>query len=100
METATISVLRQLPRNIRIMVAVSRAAMMLSCTTPDDAARTNSDWSKSNSIFRPWGPRPGSVGSRSLTWRTMSSVRGAAVFEDRDQGPAVAVAADHRVLRR
>ncbi len=43
MEIAMISVLRQLPRNSRIMIAVRQAAMMASRTTPFTAARTNSD---------------------------------------------------------
>lgn len=34
METATIIVLRQLPRNSRIIMAVTQAAMMASLTTP------------------------------------------------------------------
>jgi len=42
-ETAMISVLRQLPRNSRIMIAVRQAAMIASRTTPDTAERTNSD---------------------------------------------------------
>ena len=43
METAMMSVLRQLPRNSRIMSAVSAAAITASRTTPEMAARTNSD---------------------------------------------------------
>ena len=43
MEMAMISVLRQLPRNSRIMMAVRQAAMMASRITPLMAARTNSD---------------------------------------------------------
>ena len=43
METAMIRVLRQLPRNRRIMTAVRQAAMIASRTTPVTAARTNSD---------------------------------------------------------
>ncbi len=44
-ETAMISVLRQLPRKIRIISAVRQAAMTASRTTPLMDARTNSDWS-------------------------------------------------------
>ena len=40
MEIAIISVLRQLPRNSRIMMAVRQAAMIASRTTPLTAART------------------------------------------------------------
>ncbi len=42
-ETATITVLRQLPRNSRIINAVSVAAMTASFTTPSSAARTKMD---------------------------------------------------------
>ncbi len=42
-EIHTISVLRQLPRNSRITVPVSSAAISVSRTTPPTAARTNSD---------------------------------------------------------
>ena len=42
-ETATMNVLRQLPRKRRIIVAVSNPAMMLSFTTPAIAAGTKSD---------------------------------------------------------
>ena len=42
-EMQTISVLRQLPRNSRIIRPVSTAAMTPSRTTPLMAARTNSD---------------------------------------------------------
>ena len=42
-ETAMITVLRQLPRNTRIISAVSAAAMTASRSTPWIAARTNTD---------------------------------------------------------
>ena len=42
-DTAMMKVLRQLPRNSRIMSAVSAAAITASRTTPEMAARTNSD---------------------------------------------------------
>ena len=42
-EIAMISVLRQLPRNSRIMSAVRHAAISASRTTPLIAARTNND---------------------------------------------------------
>ena len=38
----TMSVLRQLPRNSRIIIAVRKAAISASRTTPDTDARTNS----------------------------------------------------------
>ena len=44
-DTATIKVERQLPRNRKIMMLVSAAAIMASTATPLMAARTNSDWS-------------------------------------------------------
>src|ERR1700691_550209 len=44
-ETAMISVERQLPRKIRIMTAVRQAAMRASRTTPSMAPRTKIDWS-------------------------------------------------------
>ena len=43
METAMMSVERQLPRKIRIMIAVRQAAMMASRTTPLMAPRTKID---------------------------------------------------------
>lgn len=43
MEITTINVLRQLPRNSRIISPVSRAAMIPSLTTPCTEARTKTD---------------------------------------------------------
>ena len=40
-----INVLRQLPRNSRIKSPVSAPAIRASRTTPEIAARTNTDWS-------------------------------------------------------
>ena len=45
MEMEMIRVLRQLPRNSRIINPVSAAAMVASRMTPEIAARTNTDWS-------------------------------------------------------
>ncbi len=42
-ETAIMIVLRQLPRKIRIMIAVKQAAMIASRTTPLMEARTKMD---------------------------------------------------------
>ncbi len=50
-ETAMISVLRQLPRKSRIISAVSAAAMTPSRITPLMDAFTNSDWSATGWIF-------------------------------------------------
>ena len=44
-ETAIITVLRQLPRKIRIIKPVRQAAMTASRITPLMAARTKMDWS-------------------------------------------------------
>jgi len=43
METAMMTVLRQLPRKIRIMIPVRQAAITPSFSTPSMEARTNSD---------------------------------------------------------
>jgi hypothetical protein len=43
MDVATMTVLRQLPRNTRIMRAVSAAAITASRTTPSMEARTKTD---------------------------------------------------------
>ena len=52
-DTMTISVLRQEPRNSRIISPVSPAAMAASLMTPCTLARTKTDWSNSGVIFRP-----------------------------------------------
>ena len=54
-EMAMIRVLRQLPRNSRIMSPVRAAAMTASRTTPEIAARTNTDWSPTRSMLNPAG---------------------------------------------
>ena len=46
-----ITVLRQLPRKIKIITAVRLAAMTASRTTPLMAARTKTDWSANGWIF-------------------------------------------------
>ncbi len=51
-DTAIITVERQLPRNSRIIRLVSAAAIRPSRATPLMAERTNSDWSPIRSIFR------------------------------------------------
>ena len=50
-ETAMITVERQLPRNSRIITLVKSAAMMPSWATPVMAPRTNSDWSAMKPIL-------------------------------------------------
>jgi hypothetical protein len=54
-EIAIISVLRQLPKNTRIISAVRSEAMIASRSTPLIAARTNTDWSNRPVIFMPLG---------------------------------------------
>jgi RND family efflux transporter MFP subunit len=54
-ETQTTIVLRQLPRNKRIINAVSIAATTASFNTPLMAARTKMDWSNNRLIFRAGG---------------------------------------------
>ena len=50
-ETAMMTVERQLPRNSRIITLVSSAAMTPSTATPSIAPRTNTDWSPMKPIF-------------------------------------------------
>ncbi len=63
-ETAMMTVERQLPRNSRIITLVSSAAMTPSKATPVMAPRTNSDWS-------PIKPILSASGSESLTSMTL-----------------------------
>src|SRR5713101_6938618 len=70
----TISVLRQLPRNRRIMRPVRQAAMAPSVTTPRTAARTKSDWSKSSFSSKPAGAAARIAGRDAWTRLTISSV--------------------------
>jgi len=53
-ETAMISVLRQLPRNTKIMMPVRQAAMIASRTTPLTALLTKTDWSARLNFQRLW----------------------------------------------
>ena len=73
-EMQTITVLRQLPRNSRIIMPVSIAAITPSRTTPLMAARTNSDWSKSCLTSRAVGKPARILGSRALTLLTTARV--------------------------
>ena len=50
-DVAMITVLRQLPKKVRIMKAVRQAAINVSLTTPLIAPRTKIDWSASGVIF-------------------------------------------------
>ncbi len=67
METATISVGRQLPRKSRIMAAVSAAAMSPSRTTPLIAELTKTDWSDTGLTVRALGKPAAICGSIALT---------------------------------
>ena len=51
----------------QVIVSVKRAAMTLSWTTPEIAARTNNDWSNNRSIFRPGGATAWIEGRTALT---------------------------------
>jgi hypothetical protein len=54
-DVITTIVLRQLPRNSRIISDTSADAMTASCVTLLIAARTNFDWSKSSEMSSPSG---------------------------------------------
>ena len=79
-ETAMISVLRQLPRKIRIITPVRQAAMIASRTTPLIEARTKSDWSVSGVTCSSGGRLPASCLSAARTCAMMSSVEALPVF--------------------
>ena len=55
MEVTTTSVERQLPRNSRISIPVSAAAIRPSTTTARIAFATNTDWSNRNDSDNPSG---------------------------------------------
>ncbi len=73
-EITTIRVLRQEPRNSRIISPVSAAAITPSLITPVMAARMNTDWSKSGVELSSLGIVSVSPGSRLRMPSTMSSV--------------------------
>ena len=79
-DTAMMTVLRQLPRKMRIMSAVRQAAMIASRTTPSMAARTNSDWSASGVILRLGGTCGLTISSLSRMPWTMSRVEASPVL--------------------
>ena len=99
-ETATISVLRHEPRKSRIIRAVSPAAMAPSLSTPSTAARTNTDWSKSSSIFSSGGSCAWMPGRAARTRLTTLRRGGALALEDGHQHGPAAVAADDVGLHR
>ena len=63
-ETAMITVLRQLPRNNRIISAVRQAAIKPSRITPCTAERTKMDWSKMGVITNCGGSEAVTCGKR------------------------------------
>ena len=75
-----ISVLRQLPRNSRIISAVSTAAISASWITPCTAASTNTDWSNSGVIVRPSGSVGSTFGSSAFRSDTTFSVDASPLF--------------------
>ena len=73
-DTATMTVDRHDPRNSRIMMLVSTAAIAPSLITPDTAAFTNSDWSPIATTFSVSGSVAWILGSASLIPCTIASV--------------------------
>ena len=69
-----ISVLRQLPKKIRIISPVRQAAMIASRTTPLMEARTNTDWSAMGRTRSSGGRLASTLGMVSLILEMMSSV--------------------------
>ena len=79
-DTAMITVLRQLPRNTRIINAVRQAAISASRSTPEIDACTNTDWSASGLISSSGGSPAAIFGSRFLTLLMMSMVEALPTF--------------------
>ena len=79
-DTAMMTVLRQLPRKTRIMKPVRQAAISASRTTPSIEARTNNDWSASGSTFSSGGSPDIMWGSRDLIPEMISSVEALPFF--------------------
>ena len=73
-EMQTIRVLRQLPRNSRIIRPVRPAAISASRSTPLMEARTKTDWSASSVTFNSGGTFARMRGRAALTALTMPSV--------------------------
>ena len=91
---------RQSPRNSRIIAAVSAAAVSASRTTPSIEARTNSDWSNSDLIFKLRGQRLGRNGQHPLDAVHNLQGGGVAVLQHRHDCPADAVLPHDVGLRR
>ena len=79
-ETATMRVLRQLPRKSRIMAAVRQAAMSPSTSSPSMAASTKLDWSERIFTSSPSGAEARMVGTSSRTRRATSMLEASPVF--------------------
>ena len=79
-DTAMMTVERQLPRKIRIITEVSSAAMMPSRATEAIADLTNTDWSLSIEIFSDGGIVSSISGISFLTPATTASVEASPVF--------------------
>ena len=69
-----ITVARQLPRNSRISAAVRPAAIRASRSTPEIAARTNTDWSNRARMVMSGGSSFDALGSVCFSCSTMRSV--------------------------
>ena len=98
-ETATTSVLRQLPTKARTMSATSVAAIAASRRTPEIAPRTNLDWSNASLSSTPFGAMACRVGQQVA--RRVDDRQGGRVLllEDGEVGRALAVDAGHVRLR-
>ena len=100
-EMVMISVLRQLPRNSRIMSPVRAAAITASRTTPPIAARTKIDWSPTSVDLEALRQlRRGSAAGARLMLLDDVERRGAAGLEHAHQHGALAVEAHDVGLRR
>ena len=99
-DTAMISVLRQLPRKIRIMAPVRQAAIIASRTTPLIAALTKIDWSEIGRIFSAGGSCAAISGSCAAHAGDDVQRGGVARLQDGHQRGALAVDAHDVGLRR
>ena len=90
-DTATISVFRQLPRNRRIISETRIDEMIASRTTLLIAARTNTDWSKSSFSVMPCGAA--ALNFRHQVARRIDDGdrRGVAMAQDQEKDRALAV---------
>ena len=82
-------VLRQLPRNSRIISETRIDEIIASRTTFSTAARTNTDWSKSSFSSSPCGAEAWISGSRSLVASTTVRVEASECLQDRHEDGAL-----------